>query len=198
MRIIGIDPGKTIGMVLYDSDARKVIDATEMKGETALLGIRDFAHDWIHMDKVTAVAVEWPRIYSKAGNEVADTCIQTGMIWWMLGARGMPFESGNWIYQKGVYLHSITRQQVVKTLSETMGQAVRTDAGVWAAMLELHGGKGVADRRATKTIAGGPLALLSGKPHAKAALAVAWAVSKSVSEKLTRESVSDSMSAGGR
>ena len=85
---------------------------------------------------------------------------------------GVPKE---WVYRRGVFLYHFTRQQVIKQLSETMGQSVKTDAGVWSAMVDLHGGKGVADARKTKTAEGGPLALLSGKPHAKAALAVAWA-----------------------
>jgi hypothetical protein len=180
MRIIGIDPGKTVGMVLYDTVEAKVIDAIEGKGEGALLSIRDFVRDWVDMDKVKAIAIEWPRIYSKAGNDVADTCIQAGMLWWMLGARTLPHEGLNWSYQKGVYLHTVTRQQVVKFLGDTMGQPVRTDAGVWSALVQLHGGAGVADKRTTKKERGGPLAELIGKPHAKAALAVAWAVANTV------------------
>ena len=78
MRVIGIDPGKTIGVCLYDGN--KVIDAVEGKGSTALLTVRDFVSDWVNTDKAEAIAIEWPRIYSKAGNEVADTCIQTGML----------------------------------------------------------------------------------------------------------------------
>lgn len=180
MKVIGIDPGKTIGMCLYDLDRKEVVDALEFTGEQAVLGVMSMVHDWMLDGDVRAVAVEWPRIYSKAGNDVADTCIQTGMICWMLGIRLLPFENGHWNYARNAFMYSITRQQVVKALTETMGQIVRSDAGVWAAMLELHGGKGVADKRATKTVEGGPLALLSGKPHAKAALAVAWAVANTV------------------
>jgi hypothetical protein len=177
MKVIGIDPGKTVGMVLYDGS--KVIDAAQATGGGALLMVRDFTADWIRNDGVEAVVIEWPRIYSKAGNEVADTCIQAGMLWWMLGARGLPYkeEGAQWSYQKGVHLHVLTRQQIVKGLSEKMGQSVKTDAGVWAALVDLHGGKGVADKRTTKTERGGPLAELCGRPHARAALAAAYLIS---------------------
>ncbi len=176
MRVIGIDPGKTVGMVLYDGT--KVIDAAQATGDGALLMVRDFIADWIRDKDSYSIVVEWPRIYSKAGNEVADTCIQAGMIWWMLGARGLPYkETGpQWSYQQGLQLHALTRQQIVKGLSERMGQAVKTDAGVWAALVDLHGGKGVADKRTTKKEQGGPLAELCGRPHARAALAAAYLI----------------------
>lgn len=179
MRIIGIDPGKTIGLALYDSDSKQVLDAAEGRGEQAILFAQALVYDWLQ-EGASAVGIEWPRIYSKAGNDVADTCIQTGMLCWMLGARLFPVESGQWILQKNMYLHTVTRQQVVKSLGDKMGQAVRTDAGVWAALVQLHGGSGVADKRTTKKERGGPLAEVIGKPHAKAALAVAWAVANTI------------------
>lgn len=176
MKVIGIDPGKTIGMVLYDG--LQVLDACECKGEGALLNARDMLEHWLLHDKVHTIAIEWPRIYSKAGNDVADTCIQTGALWWMLGARFMPDNDRKpvWSIGKSVYLHALTRSEIVKSLSDRMGQSVKTDAGVWAALCDLHGGKGVADKPSTKKETGGRLRELRGKPHARAALAAAWTV----------------------
>jgi hypothetical protein len=190
MRVIGIDPGKTIGLCLYDG--QQVLAAVEAKGDAALLSVRDIVSDWTQADEVTAIAVEWPRIYSKAGNEVADTCIQTGMIWWMLGARELPNKDlvGQWCYRRDVYLYALTRQAIVKKLSEKMGQSVKTDSGVWSALVDLHGGKGIADKRTTKGQAGGPLSLLSGKPHARAALAVAWVAADIIAGAIDTQPVS--------
>lgn len=182
MRVIAIDPGATVGMVLYDG--MHVIDAIECKDESSLLSIRDFVNDWVELDKVKHIAVEWPRIYSKAGNEVADTCVQAGMLWWMLGGRSTPKpnEQADWVYRRGVYIHTLTRAHVVKSLSDRMGQTVKSDAGVWAAMIDLHGGPGIGDKRTTKKHPGGPLAPVIGRPHAKAALAVAWSLFQKVKE----------------
>jgi len=179
MKVIGIDPGKTIGLVLYDG--REVLDACECKGDTAVLDARDVIDHWCSHDKPGAIAIEWPRIYSKAGNDVADTCIQTGMLWWMIGARTLPVHGRvpQWVASRSIHLHPLTRSEIVKELSDKMGQQVKTDAGVWAALLDLHGGKGVADKKFTKAEPSGALGELRGKPHARAALAAAWVIANS-------------------
>lgn len=179
MKVIGIDPGKTIGLCLYNG--LSVIEAHECKGETAILKARDVIDHWVLYDKPEAIAIEWPRIYSKAGNDVADTCIQTGMLWWLIGARTLPTpgHTVQWISSRSVHLHPLTRSEIVKALSDKMGQQVKTDAGVWAALMDLHGGKGVADKKFTKAESGGPLGELRGKPHARAALAAAWVIASS-------------------
>lgn len=179
MKVIGIDPGKTIGLVLYDG--KQALDACECKGDTAVLDARDVIDHWCSHERPEAIAIEWPRIYSKAGNDVADTCIQTGMLWWMIGARTLPVHgrAPQWVSSRSVHLHSLTRSEIVKELSDKMGQQVKTDAGVWAALLDLHGGKGVADKKFTKSEPSGPLSELRGKPHARAALAAAWVIASS-------------------
>ena len=163
MRVLGIDPGKTIGVCLYDG---AVLDAAEF-GNVADLRTwlwRSCGPNEPDPMAVDIAALEWPRMYSKGGNDIADTCAQAGWIWCALGGERMPIEGGS----VGA-VRALTRQDVVGALSRKLGQQVRGDAGVWAALLDLHGGKGIAD---SKT---GPLAALKGKPHAKAALAVAWA-----------------------
>lgn len=155
MRIWGIDPGKTIGACLYEDG--RVVDAVEFAD------ISELRQYHVRMRQPDIYAVEWPRIYGIGGNDIADTCAQAGWIWAEFGADRMPAESG-WFRNR----HALTRQQVVGALSAKIGELVRADAGVWAALLALHGGKGVADAK------DGPLYALKGKPHAKAACAVAW------------------------
>lgn len=167
MIAIGIDPGKTVGLCLYDGD--KVLAAEQCT--SAAEAVR-WAMSWWLQHPEAVVAVEWPRMYGVGGNEIADTCAQAGWIWAAMGATCLPADG----VCKG--LRALTRVEVVSALSRQMGQQVRGDAGVWAAMLELHGGKGVADKKPGKKEEGGPLGLLAGKPHAKAALAVAFVASR--------------------
>ena len=97
--IIGIDPGKTIGLCVYDTDARRVLKAAcVVSPQTAL--------EWVQAeyranDGMTPVAIERPRIYQSAGNELCDTIEQVG---WMLGElKGAypPNELGPGIYGCG-------------------------------------------------------------------------------------------------
>ncbi len=166
MIVIGIDPGKTIGLCLYNGE--RVLAAEQCStAEEAVF----YAMSWLHLWPDAIVAVEWPRVYGIGGNDIADTCAQAGYIWARMGP-GTPLPSEGTVH----WQRALTRGEVVSALSRRMGQQVRGDAGVWAALVELHGGKGVADCKPGKKGEGGPLGLLAGKPHAKAALSVAWAV----------------------
>ena len=163
---IGVDPGKTIGLCLYDDEAGKVLDAQEV---TRVQDAADVVAVWWRETDYPRCAIEWPRFYAKGGNDIADTCAQAGALFWALGGRLLPGETG---VAKETVL-TLTRAQVIKALTRQMGQEVRGDAGVWAALCDLHGGKAAATARKI-----GCLAALSGKPHARAALAVAWAASQ--------------------
>ena len=172
MKAIGVDPGRTIGLCLYDLDARRVIDACECRfAEDAV----DVVHAWRRDNDYPRVAIEWPRAYGLAGNDIADACAQAGALYWACGGRLLPAEPEDPRIGDTCVV-ALTRQQVTKRLSQELAEQVKGDAGVWSALLTIHGGKGVADKRSTKASPeAGPLSLLAGKPHAKAALAVAWA-----------------------
>jgi hypothetical protein len=175
VKIIGIDPGKTVGLVLYDKDNACALDAYQVQaGDEQLPQVMDIVDSWIAQG-ASIVAIEWPRIYAKAGNDVADTIAQCGMLWWALGARSMPDAAPVWLKKRSVYGYAVYRSTVCALLSGHMGQLVRSDGGVWAALIDIHGGRGKADGRKV-----GPFACLTGKPHARAALAVAWTASQSM------------------
>jgi len=182
MLVIGIDPGQTIGLCVYASDSRQVLQAEQSHSVShalSLLGVMRHRHS------VYCVAIERPRIYSKGGSDIADTLEQFGAFWASVGAGtfAMPAESGcaapgAYRSQSLITRWAVERRAVVAQLSAELGGTVKGDAGVWAALVDLHGGKGVADLRATAKREAGPLGLLAGLPHARAALAVAYVAAK--------------------
>jgi len=187
MLVIGIDPGQTIGLCVYASDSRQVLQAAQAHAVGDALAVFSAMRQQY---SVYCVAIERPRIYSKGGSDIADTLEQFGALWASVGAGtfAMPAESG--CAAPGAYrvqgqgLQSlltrwaVERRAVVAQLTAELGGTVKGDAGVWAALVDLHGGKGVADVRATAKREAGPLGLLAGLPHARAALAVAYAAAK--------------------
>lgn len=189
MVVIGIDPGQTIGLCVYASDSRQVLQAEQshsVSDALALLGVMRHRHS------VYCVAIERPRIYSKGGSDIADTLEQFGALWASVGAGtfAMPAElgcaaPGAYRSQSLITRWAIERRAVVAQLTAELGGTVKGDAGVWAALVDLHGGKGVADLRATAKREAGPLGLLAGLPHARAALAVAY-VAAALEDKCAR------------
>lgn len=156
MIILGIDPGATTGWCMYDSDARRVLASGQ---------VQEAMMRWQDVPWCDVVAVERPKGYGATRPQVVDCAWVGGQLYAESTAHC------------GASM-ALTRPEVVKALSLAIGATIRGDAAVWQALVELHGGAGVADRRAkkaTKTtpaIDGGPLAGCSG--HARAALAVAW------------------------
>lgn len=199
MVIIGIDPGATIGLCVYDTTAGRVLfacdhtDAIEAYNHVKHL---DEAHD------AAAIGIERSRIYGIGGNKVADTIEQVG---WFVGKLGIQIPPGsNEVLDCGYSVHLIERRLVTGALTKAIGQTVLTDAGVWAALKALHPN---ADRRPVAGIPGRPAEpprlragskskWTIGKPevaevpaveagplygvssHARSALAVAWALGK--------------------
>lgn len=159
--ILGIDPGKTIGLCVYDDEARRVVTAevcTAADVENAIHRLRPIVQ-W--------VAIERPRVYGMGGNDMADAIEQCG--WLIRRCGGMPFAGpepalGGAFTCRGGGVFACERRGVLKALSGAIGSDVRKDAGVWAALVTLHG-----EDSAKK---GG--ALHGCKSHARAALAVAW------------------------
>lgn len=162
MIILGIDPGKAIGLCLYDSESKAVLssEVCDARGVDAAL------HRLLPSAEL--IAIERPRIYGVGGREIADSCEQCG--WLVRRCGGMAFSApetglGGAIVSWGGPVFTLERRAVLRALSDAIGQSVTKDAGVWQALVALHG-EGSGKK-------GG--ALHGVKSHAKAALAVAWA-----------------------
>ena len=189
MRIIGIDPGKTIGLAVYDTDAGRVLKAAcVVSAQEALqwVALSDFI-----ADEMPPIAIERPRIYQSAGNELCDTIEQTGWLVGMLGGEYPPQPKAPGIYlcpptfARDCEVYLLERRAVVGALSAAMGQQVKGDAGVWQALKALHPDamrRPVGYRAATRTrpavtpVEGGPLYGVTS--HAQQAVAVAWALAR--------------------
>lgn len=192
MIIIGIDPGKTIGLCVYDTATLRVIHTeTTTDAEYAVGSALSHECHYSDMGESVVVAIERPRIYHSAGNELCDTIEQVG---WMLGelkgiyppkelAPGIYGGAGSGPGYPPVYL--LERRAVVGALSAVIGQQVRGDAGVWQALCALHPDavrRPVAYRAATRKkpavahVEGGPLYGVTS--HARQAVAVAWALAR--------------------
>lgn len=161
MIILGIDPGKAIGLCLYDAEAKRVLHSEVCSDRE----VNDALHRLL--PKAQWTVVERPRVYGMGGNDMADAIEQCG--WLIRRCGGMPFAGpepalGGAFTCRGGGVLACERRGVLKALSGAIGSDVRKDAGVWAALVTLHG-----EDAAKK---GG--ALYGCKSHARAALAVAW------------------------
>ena len=180
MVIIGIDPGATIGVCVYDTTASKVLFAGQHRDPVeAINHVR-------HLDQEygsAGIGIERARIYGAGGASVANTIEQVG---WLLGQLGALLPVGTEAVQfclSGVY--TLERRAVVKALSAEMGESVKGDAGVWQALCRLHpdavrrpvvGKPATRTRAAVEAVEAGPLYGVSS--HARSALAVAWSLGK--------------------
>lgn len=178
--IIGIDPGATIGLCVYDTTAKRATFAVHHHDPRLTLAAISACRD-MHPD--AAIGIERARIYSKGGAHVADTIEQVG---WLLGklSASLP-KGGDAICDCWGRVYTLERRAVVKALSVEMGQSVQGDAGAWQALCRLHPDavrRPVAAKPATRTkpaveaVEAGPLYGVSS--HARAALAVAWTLGK--------------------
>ena len=181
MIIIGIDPGATIGIAVYDTTAGRVLFSVEHRNPdltvSAVSALRE-----CHI--VRAIGIERARIYGAGGASVANTIEQVG---WLLASLGAHLPtSGEAIQECGARLvYTLERRAVVKALSVEMGQAVQGDAGVWAALCRAHpdavrrpvvGKPATRTKPAVEAVEAGPLYGVSS--HARSALAVAWALGR--------------------
>ena len=181
MLTIGIDPGATIGVCVYDAEDCRVLDCITTRSPREAV---DWALGWWDggSSRSPYIGIERARIYAKGGAQVADTLEQVG---WMLGKLDayLPPSDAAIVDCDGVY--TVERRAVVSALSEAMGQQVKGDAGVWAALCALHPDatrRPVAERPATRTkpaveaVRAGPLYGVTA--HERAALAVAWTLAR--------------------
>ena len=182
MIVIGIDPGNTIGLCVYDTEAKRSLFAGQYTTpEMALNAIEGVKYWGLEAD---AIGIERARIYGAGGASVANTIEQVG---WLLASLGAHLPDGKDAIQEcgARIIYTLERRAVVSALSDAVGQSVKGDAGVWQALCTLHPGaaqRPVAGKPATRTkpavdaVEAGPLYGVSS--HARAALAVAWTLGK--------------------
>jgi len=181
MIIIGIDPGATIGIAVYDTTEGRVLESGQYCDPLEVS--KRVPHLW-QKHRVKAIGIERARIYGAGGASVANTIEQVG---WLLASLSADVPtSGDAIQLCGRHgVYTLERRAVAKALSVEMGQSVKGDACVWAALCRLHPDavrRPVAAKAATRTrpaveaVEAGPLYGVSS--HARAALAVAWALGR--------------------
>ena len=176
MKILGIDPGATIGLCVYDTETRRAVWADQCTALGAAMAGISYARLWKGAE---VIGIERARIYGAGGASVANTIEQVG---WLLASLGASLpDSSAAIVRCGADVHTLERRAVVSALTAAVGQSVKGDAGVWQALCTLHPGGGqrpVAGKPATRSkpavdaVEAGPLYGVSS--HARAALAVAW------------------------
>ena len=195
MIVIGIDPGKTIGLCAYDSEAKRV------DRSWSTTSIYD-AIQWVEEYPAgTQIGIERARIYGMGGGEVANTIEQVG---WFLASLQADLPQGNdaIIDCDGVY--TVERRAVVAALGQIVGQTVLKDTGVWSALCDLHpdamrapvAGRPGKPAEPPRLRSGSKTQWTKGKPavaaieaveagplygvtsHCRAALAVAWTLAR--------------------
>jgi len=137
MRICGIDPGKVIGWCEYCTDTRTVIRHGEIDSTAADAG--DQIRLILGAIRVP-LAIERPRAYGIAGNDIADACEQCG---WILGVAGgtsvgRDMLHGAWDHSGDIY--QLERRAVAHQLRQRFGVSVTGDSAIWKATLADHGG----------------------------------------------------------
>ena len=164
MITLGLDPGKTLGLCLYDSTLARVLEAVVCTAED----VDEHLHRML--PRADRIGIERVRAYGLAGKSIADGIEQTGWLIRRCGGDCAPGsdEKGVATWRTDGRLVSLERRAVLRALSDAVGSDVRKDAGVWAALVTLHG-EGC-DKK------GG--VLYGTKAHARSALAVAWAVAR--------------------
>jgi hypothetical protein len=176
VKILGIDPGATIGLCVYDTETRLAVWADQYTALGAAMAGISYARLWKGAE---VIGIERARIYGAGGASVANTIEQVGWLLASLGAN-LP-DSSAAIVRCGADVHTLERRAVVSALTAAVGQSVKGDAGVWQALCTLHPGaaqRPVAAKPATRSkpavdaVEAGPLFGVSS--HARAALAVAW------------------------
>lgn len=180
MIVIGIDPGATIGVAVYDTVAKRAMYSAQFHDPVE---VTNYVGAVRQTHIVGAVGIERARIYGAGGASVANTIEQVG---WLLGklSANLP-KGGDAICDCRGRIYTLERRAVVKALSVEMGQSVQGDAGVWQALCRLHPDAmrrpvkavpATARKAAVEAVEAGQLFGVSS--HARSALAVAWALGR--------------------
>ena len=151
MLVLSVDPGVTSGWCVYNSTAKRVLEAG------AFPDFQLHVPGW--PGSVDAIAIERPKGQGPTRPAMVDCGYVAGRLVERLSALfGLP-------------VVELYRYEIRKRLADLTHGAVpvRNDAGVWAALVLLHG-EG-SDVKATTKREAGAIGLCTG--HARAALAVA-------------------------
>lgn len=191
MKYLGIDPGATVGFCIYENG--KVLSFGEIAAEDNDASDRLVALIEGHEGPI---AIERTRVFSgrgadgvikhAAGNDVADSCEQTGWLCAVANGRtGARKDLLHGAWHCGGRCYLLERRAVIWQIHRHFGQQIKGDAAVWQAMLLEHGGKDAMQgpkqgKRATRksaAIPDRPAGHLHGMGnHARAAFATAWAL----------------------
>jgi len=150
VNILAIDPGTKTGWCVYDSDARRVIEAGTSEDIDVI--------EEMPRDDIDFVVIERPKGYGPTRPQLVDCG-------WVCGYVTAAIECGSHLD-----VEQLTRLEVCKALTEaTHGEVrVRNDATAWAALKLLHG-EGC-DKK------GGALHGVRAHERAALAVAVAWSL----------------------
>ena len=154
MRILGIDPGATTGWVLYDSEAKRVLEAGCFRGaeHSVELGAA--------VCRSERLVIEKPVAYGPTRPDVVECAWVAGILFHRFGCEVM------------------TRREVKRILTDATNRDVRVvdDATAWAALVLLHG-EG-SEVKPTKTREGGSIGRVTTHERAALALVVAWLMAR--------------------
>ena len=160
MKVLAIDPGATTGWCLYDTEARRVLDAGQFEGAESEVSPE--------AECAEVAVIERPVAHGPTRPQVVDCAWFAGLMCAWLEDR---FPG---------YAHTLTRLEVKQALTAaTHGEVhVKNDATAWAALKLLHGGEGC-DRKAkvkkgVELEPAGPIGGVKSHERAALALAVAW------------------------
>lgn len=164
MMILAIDPGRTTGWALYDTDRRAVVDSGQFP---------EHLHD-IRTAAVDHVVIERPKGQGPTRPEMVECGITFGRL--------IQWAESKW---PPGHVHGILRYEVKSILSAaTHGEVnVRNDATAWAALKLLHGDgcdRKARTRKGEIVAPAGPLGTITSHERAAVAAAVAWAIDRGV------------------
>jgi len=133
MIILGIDPGPvTSGIVIYDSEARKVVYSNKAATEREITYIYDPYDDIESMIRLDHIIIERPAAMGPMGAGKVGHMLDTA---WAAGR----IEAWSQSFDNGADVHTLTRREVIRHLGVMSGKG-SADARVRAACIADHGG----------------------------------------------------------
>lgn len=153
MLVLGLDPGATTGWCLYDTEAKRVVEAGKFRG------VEYSSEMSAAVSRAKAVVVEKPVAYGPTRPDVVECAWVAGILWHRFGSEFM------------------TRREVKQILTDATNRDVRVvdDASAWAALVLLHG-EGCDAKPSKKNGPGGSIGRVTSHERAALALVVAWAM----------------------
>lgn len=164
MRILGVDPGQSIGLCLYDADQRRVLEASTVK-QVADVVYDLWTCDVIVVERLVPHGASYPQVVTAsfiAGRLLERAAAHMGVL----------------------HAVELTRHEVRRELQDATHGSVRVkdDPSVWAALVLLHGGQEAArkprKRKGVIVDDGGAIGLPVAHERAALAVAVAYALKR--------------------